>query len=62
MGKTWSRTHEAEDYYYEVDINEMIENAYSSAYERAYQTQCERERALWERRSNNSNIRQAPPV
>ena len=52
MSKTW-QTSEKEDYYYEVDINEAIEAAHQSAFERAYQAQCKRELALWERRRNS---------
>jgi hypothetical protein len=61
MSKTWRHT-DAEDYYYEANINEVIEAAYETAYERAYRAQCQRELALWERRKLNSDTRQAPPV
>jgi hypothetical protein len=52
MSKTW-RTSELEDYYYEVDISEAIEQAHESAYERAYQVQRQRELALWQRRNSD---------
>jgi len=56
MSKTWRTTSE-EDYYYEAGVFEAveaaIEKAHNSAYERAYQAQCQRELALWERRNNS---------
>jgi hypothetical protein len=59
MAKTWGAT-ERDDYYYEADINELIESAHEKAYERAYQAQCKRELALWERR-RNSDLGNVPP-
>ena len=54
MGRTWGTT-ERDEYYYETDINELIEKAHERAYERAYQVQCKRELALWERRRNSDH-------
>ena len=49
---TWRKT-DAEDYYYETQINELIEAAYETAFERAYAEQCKRELAMWDRRRNS---------